>query len=316
MTLVLAAANSEQIVMLTDRRLTSAGTVVEEEAGKLCIFVLGGARFAVGFTGLARAQGFDMRQWLLQALWDSAEPNLIQSLATLTRFRERASRDFAQLSALRALKPQEKRTEFVFVGYLRDRSQSVLVTALVSNCRDTAQQRATTTCWDEFALSAGRENVPRTEEPVLIAWAGAAAAVKERDVDALRPLLLERKPHQAVLGKAIEIMIDAADRPQAGGTVGKRIVWVRIPSDFLSPSEMGYYAAEPTFDVYTPDIVTRTPSGSGSHAFFSVKREDRSTPPSIVPKVHRHAPCPCKSGRRYAQCHGRRSRRRRQPTGP
>ena len=45
--------------------LTSKGVPVDEDAGKLCSFVLGGTRHAVGFTGLARVGGFDIRRWLL-----------------------------------------------------------------------------------------------------------------------------------------------------------------------------------------------------------------------------------------------------------
>ncbi len=313
MTLLLAAANSEQIVMLADRRLTSAGMVKDEDAGKLCSYVLGGARFAVAFTGLARVGGFDMRRWMLDALWDSAEPSLTKSFPTLQRFADRASRDFAELKDLRPLAPADKRTEFMFVGYSYDPTVGypALITALVSNFRNTMRGTSTRTSWPAFALNAGREPLPRRTEPGGVVWGGAAAAVAPRDVTGLQELVTQRKPYQAITNKAIETMIAVAAKPQAGGTIGSRLVWVRVPADINEGIETGYYAAQPTFDEYMPDLVVRTPGGSSAAAYFRMGVVDRNQPPpQAIPRVHRHAPCPCKSERRYKDCHGKRRKYR------
>jgi hypothetical protein len=310
MTLVLVAANSEQTVMLADRRLTSNGQVAEEDAGKLCTYTIGGARFAVGFVGLARAGSFDTRQWLLDALYDSVEPGRIKSLPTLHRFRERASRDFAQLPALRSLGPAEKRAEFMFVGFVNAPEHSVLAAFLVSNFRDADKQSSTS--WSEFALSGNRECRPRTAEPAIVFWSGAATAITAQDAQALCSLLVQRKPPQAIIGKATEIMIDGARRPEATGTVGTRIVWARIPADRRLAVETHYYSAEPCFDTYMPDRIVCTPGGSAGLAGVKIEAVDRNKPPAgAIPRVHRHAPCPCKSGRRYKNCHGAPPRRAR-----
>jgi hypothetical protein len=318
MTLVLVAANSQQIAALADGRLTSNGAVVEENAGKLFGFVLGGARFALGFTGLARIGSFDTRRWLLDVLWDSAEPNLIQSMPTLQRFRQRVSRDFARIPDLRRLAPFEKRTEFVFVGYgRREQAHPVLLTALVSNFRDTARGVTTLSSWSEFALSAGREALPRTAEPGGVVWAGAWRAILPRDVDGLDRLLKYRKPYSAIVNKATAVLMAAAARRAAGGTVNRRVLWLRVPASFDEAMESGHTSAEPLYESSMPDIVARTPGASSSAAYVSLSSVDRGHPPAMaIAKVHRHAPCPCKSGKRYKSCHGKEARDLKSRVGP
>jgi hypothetical protein len=186
-------------------------------------------------------------------------------------------------------------------------------TALVSNFRDWTRGVVALTSWNQFALSMAREPLPRVAAHSYVEWAGARRAITGRNVDELHDLLQQRKPPKAIIGKATDVMIEAAGRPEAAGTVGTRIVWVRSPPDPREPSESGYCSAAPTYDSYVPDLVTRTPGGSGGVAFVSLGSAERDKPPSMnVPRVHRNALCPCKSGERYKNCHGRRWR----PRGP
>lgn len=65
MTLILGLANQQQVILISDRRLSVNGKVVEDESNKAATLNLQDARLAVGFTGLARAGRFQTRRWLL-----------------------------------------------------------------------------------------------------------------------------------------------------------------------------------------------------------------------------------------------------------
>jgi hypothetical protein len=65
----------------------------------------------------------------------------------------------------------------------------------------------------------------------IVTWTGAATSITTKDTKPRYDLVKPRKPPLAIVGKAIEVMVEASGRPEAGGTVGTRIVWARVPAD-------------------------------------------------------------------------------------
>ena len=114
MTLILGLANQQQVILISDRRLSVNGKVVEDESNKAATLNLQDARLAVGFTGLARAGRFQTRRWLLEALLESANPDY-QMESTIRRFCNRATQDFAEIVLRRK---SDKRLTVVLAGYL------------------------------------------------------------------------------------------------------------------------------------------------------------------------------------------------------
>ena len=54
MTFILGLANQQQVILISDRRLSANRQIVEDEANKAATFNLQDARLAVAFTGLAQ----------------------------------------------------------------------------------------------------------------------------------------------------------------------------------------------------------------------------------------------------------------------
>lgn len=297
MTLVLILANRDQVIMLADRRLTAGGQPVEEDAGKLGVIGLANANFSFGFSGLARAGLFDTRRWLLTALQECAAPDY-QAGTMLERFTLRATKDFATLPALRDLPPDQKRLAVLFGGYIRHYSPPLIGVAVVSNMHATSD--------GEFVLTPVLERrEPHQENPTYMRGIGMTAGCRLRHAVALRGLLERRKPYKGIVGKAIEVIHDMADRPSAQQAVGKRIIWVRLPMDSTEPTDEGYYSDVPSHDNYFVDRILFNGRGTGIVMGLKIESVDRHLPPSSsLPRVRRNAPCPCKSGKRYKQCHG------------
>src|SRR6266496_2519895 len=89
--------NLQQVVLVSDRRLTRNGVNFEDQSNKAFVFVCRDARLAVAYTGLAELGTFLTRQWLPEALMESAAPDFRMGPIIEQRFAERATRDFANL---------------------------------------------------------------------------------------------------------------------------------------------------------------------------------------------------------------------------
>jgi hypothetical protein len=95
MTLILALGNSEQMIQIADRRLSTNGHIVDEESSKAVVLTCANGRMVFGFTGLATCGDFITRDWLIQALLDCGPPSY-DALNILERLKDRASYDFME----------------------------------------------------------------------------------------------------------------------------------------------------------------------------------------------------------------------------
>jgi hypothetical protein len=78
LTLLVAAGNRRYAVLVTDRRYTVNGRlldVADDDRHKLVIARSRGFRMAVAFTGLARTGRFETAHWLANALRDALNPD-------------------------------------------------------------------------------------------------------------------------------------------------------------------------------------------------------------------------------------------------
>jgi hypothetical protein len=112
MTLILAIANRDQAILVSDRRLTSNGLLRDDDSNKAGVLLCRDARVAFGFTGLARSGLFETTRWLAEALTGSAAPEH-QIFSLVQRLAERAKQDISKLAIARV----NKRLTIVLVGY-------------------------------------------------------------------------------------------------------------------------------------------------------------------------------------------------------
>jgi hypothetical protein len=95
MTLVMALVNLDQIIQISDRRLTDQrGALFDDAENKACVLTARDARVICGFSGLAHAAQFRTNHWLVDALYESAPPDHL-IVATIERFTAAATKRFS-----------------------------------------------------------------------------------------------------------------------------------------------------------------------------------------------------------------------------
>ncbi len=304
MTLILALANRDHVIQLSDRRLTSNGVLVDDESNKAGIFICNGVRALYGFTGLARADGFETSLWLNSALFECAPPDF-RFPNMMQRLEERANRDFATIPQLLALAPLDREVSVLFTGFLDHEAPPRAFFFVMSN---TERDRAMVAPPKHgFVFIRSREKRPYDAEFTLVQRVGNWFPMTTNDEGVLRAMLAEHLPAHAIVGKAVEVIQDIADRPSASDTIGKQISSIVLPREPGSPVTTHFHSSNISFQSYVPDIIFALGPGRHSATYgatiTAIDQPDRSA--IAVPKVGRNQRCPCGSGRKYKNCHGR-----------
>ncbi len=307
MTIILSLANSEQTIQVSDRRLSCNGSLVDDEAYKHGVFFTANARFTFGFTGLAKWDTFETHKWLMSSLMELGPPEF-QVKPILDRLADKATEDFANLPVLTSVPAKDKRLTIMFSGYLDFYSPPMLATAILTNFLDVKTGQCSDIAWDKFKFVGRNEKTPRADNPFLMQIVGSPIPISQRDISLLEYLLTERKPANAIIGKAVEMVRNMADHPAAAGTIGKQLSSIILPRarepkcDVISE----YHTMEPKPIIYMTPMVVSTKEHQG--AYMAEVNIDESTIPNIVfPKVAKNARCPCGSRKKYKNCNGKRT---------
>ncbi len=311
MTLIVSLGNRDQVIQISERRLTSKGKIVAEEANKAGVLSCANARVLYGFSGVARIGGFLTSHWLLRVLHDCGPADFTIG-GMLNRLMERASDDFARIPELRRLSSQQKRLTVMFSGYGYFEDYPVLINSLLSNFQDFEAGRDEPEAWDHFRIASFNEGSPRSETPTLIQRIGAWQAMEHEDVAVLRSMLEERKPADAIVGKGVHVLREMAGRSAADRTIGRQVSSVTLLPDRSRMPTVGYHSESLRTEYSMPDLVVqmhadlRTAVGSmGFQLYASDSPTTLGVPVNLaIPRVGRNMPCPCGSGRKYKWCHG------------
>jgi hypothetical protein len=303
-TLILALANRDHVIQLSDRRLTSNRILVDDESNKAGTFICNGVRAVYGFTGLVRYDGFETSFWLNNALYECALPDF-HFPNMMQRLQERANRDFANIPQLLALAPADREVSVLFSGFLDHEAPPRAFFFVMSNAERHRAMVAPPK--DGFVFITSREKRPYDAEFTLVQRVGNWLPMTTKDEDVLRAMLAEHRPAHAIVGKAVEVIQDIADRPSASGTIGKQISSIVLPRKPGSPVTTQFHSNTISFQSYMPDTVFAL--GPGRHsatygaAITAIAQPGRRA--IAVPKVGANQRCPCGSGKKYKNCHGR-----------
>jgi hypothetical protein len=305
MTLILTLGNDEQVIQISDRRLTYNGILVEEEYDKSGVIVCRNARMAFGFTGIARYGNFDTERWLLAALAHSAAPDYT-IFETLERFKDRCTHDFANIPELKALAPNKKQLSILFSGYLYNTDPPLCGYAILTNYQDFNSVPPNSVAWDHFEITYRTEKKDLSEELTLVERIGFWPAMNSQDESILRQFLRERKPSRAILAKVVEVFKEIADRPKAAGSIGKQLSSITLAKNIDDQPQLAYHSNKVSHKIFTPSQVVATgPDNCYAITGLSIAAVDpKTTRPMVVPKVRRNQLCPCGSGKKYKYCHG------------
>lgn len=296
MTLIVAVANADQIIQVSDRRLTYNTRLVDDAANKAGHAICDDASFLYSFTGLARATKHSTSHWLPEALYDGAQKGHCFH-EIVEAFAEVATQYFESTPDIRGLPAASRRLTVMFTGY---RNDGHIVSALISNFQDFTNCISYPAANRVFTSFIESSVVPAEANPTMIQVVGQFGAFTNEDESQLRLMLEARAPAEAVRQKAIAIVQDVADRTASSGTVGKRLSTARLNRvDRLAPV-VGY--SSDVVESGMP-LIDQVNLCTGAPKFIIADCQINATSPVVFPRVHRNAPCPCGSGKKYRHCH-------------
>lgn len=303
MTIILALGNNDQVIQISDRRLSNNGRMLEEESNKVGVMTCINARVAFGYTGIARYHSFRTFDWLLTALSEAGPPDYIAH-SILERLKENATQTFQEHPALRLAPRSAKKLSILISGYVYGNGRPQLGYAVISNYVDLNTGHQFDTTQDNFT-SRFFSAIDVSTNPTLIERVGNWHGISERDMYQLRQILNERKPCKAILDVAIDLLRELSDRPESANSIGKQLTSISISPNLQEPVLTDYHSNVVMRGSYMPANVVLLPNQSFTISNISIAPVEDDTPPMSVPKVNKNAPCPCGSRIRYKNCHGK-----------
>ena len=179
--------------------------------------------------------------------------------------------------------------------------------AILSNYHNFSNSKQFDETVEEFNISYSSAKEGELN-PTLVQRVGNWLAMTDKDIDDLRELLFLGKPSQAIVGKALEVVRDIADRPKSAGTIGKQLTSILIHKDPNLAVNSSYSTDLVKPETYMPALVYLKPGMHMTVDNISLRPAEEDTLPISVPKVRRNAPCPCGSNKKFKHCHGKNSR--------
>lgn len=301
MTVILALGNQDQIILVCDRRLTINGKLLDDEATKGGIFICSNGRFAYGFTGLARIGDFDTQNWLINSITNLGQPEFTAK-PILDRLTEKATRDFSSYPVLSRACRKGIRITIMFAGYLYHHTPPLGGFAILSNFQDCNTNDDSNKAWDSFKSWFWIAEKTKAEDFTFIRCIGYLSAVNNNDIDALEVLLKHRKPAEEIVRIAVGIVRKMADRPTARGTIGKQLISIILPRDSNIPPTSEYHSKDPKPITYVAPVTVVTKKLQATVELQLTKIDNNF---ENIPIVGKNQRCPCGSGKRYKNCHGK-----------
>ena len=308
MTLIVAAQTPQSAVMVADGRLTSTGgDTLTEESVKLALVTLWDGRFALGLAGLsavgsptkpgpASLGGFRTFEWVLDAVCQASAPDRLIP-PTLERFTQRLTDDFNPPGHV----PSRDRAVIVAISGIRDDGTNWRpVMGHMTNMLDDGSIA------DEFTASF----MPESRDHGLM-MVPRPAGIIDAETQPIWDLLMAKRPAHAIADRTVEFIRDVGVA-RGGGTVGPFCQSIEISATANNlPYSARQHAHEGLTTYRLPHAVQVETDGSCLQMMDIIIRSGPEGARETIsyPRVHKSAPCPCGSGRKYRSCHGRRRRR-------
>jgi len=298
MTFAIVGANKDQIIQVSDRRLTglSGGDLLQEDFGKVGHLLCDDASVLYCFTGLATIREFNTSTWLMETLQTASKKD--RRFDELIRhFADLATKHFKSNPDVLSLETKQRKLTVMLSGY---KSNGSIVNVLISNFQDFVKFFNHEEAQPNFTVYCESPDIKDSENPTIIQAIGAFSALPSESVDELRLLLEKRAPHHAILGKSASIVLKVSEHHRSSGTVGKRLNFGRIDHSSRDVAYAGYVS-----DITEKEIPLLNKIDARTHgADLLIRDFGFSTSGNIVfPSVHRNALCPCGSGKKYKFCH-------------
>lgn len=303
MTLIVVLSNEDQVIQLSDRRLSNDKNIVNEESNKVGFFEFENARFVYGYTGIAEYNKFKAKDWIISALTKSACQGY-DSERIFKQIQEEATRYFKTSPDLRSLHPRDKRFSVMLTGYLYPYGGYELplaVSVIFSNYQNFKTGLNADEATEEFQPIYFQEKRPNNGKFTFVQSIGRL--LTGHQVNALRLLLDSNTPPEALIGKGIEIIREVSDLTVK--PIGKQITALTLPRDLRKGSSESYHSHIPYHSSFMADIVSVYPGRCMAIKDMELSPVTKDSSTLLIPKVGRNARCPCNSGKKYKRCHGK-----------
>jgi len=307
MTIIISAGNNEQVIQFSDRRLSSAGVVVDDSSNKATAFTCADGRFAVGYTGLARSGNFGLQEWLVDALGRCASPDFT-AFGTTDRLGAELTRLFRTHPAIRTLPAPTRRLTIMLSGYLTLPSGPRIANFLISNFQDFIAGTDSQAAGPEFLIFDEIQRDETTKAPTCIQRVGAWKAMTEGDEVVFRRLLEKPAPLANIIDAGVGIVRRLSDSAKTANTVGKEVAVTIIPSDASKEISTRIHIDSGRDEIRLVDMVSALPEQAGTISVRNIEISVNEPDPARVafqPKQGRNERCSCKSGKKFKLCHGR-----------
>lgn len=287
MTIILGLGNEEQVIQFSDRRLSWAGGVKEEESNKAGVLVCETGRFAFGFTGLAAAGAFKTMDWLLDTLLECGPPEYTM-VNIIGKLKARLEARFAQPD----LRRFDRRVSILFSGFAYGSGRPEPASVILSNFESLATNTVYPAAQDQFLLSVGNADFSRPD-PILLEYVGNHSAITESDLERFAEMLTVRKPTHALTDVAAAYLRELADRPKSVGAIGKQLSSIRIDADLNKPVETLYHSAVNKMVAHMPAMVYLLPGNRVIMKGGIIEAVSPGASPISGPRVSKNSRCPC-----------------------
>lgn len=288
MTLVMVAMNQHFAIQVSDRRLTTTTAIVDDEYAKSIFLQTPSSRMMVAFTGIATTanRSFSAHKWIQKTLADVSYA-CQSDHELISRFAASADQFFQNSPALAGVSPEQKKLEVCFSGYRYINRKSPGVFATVSNLQS-----------DSGHFSADFHSGDTKFQ--FLTMIGARHKVKDATLFQVQKLLRRLEKHEAMVNLLGGYVRGVAEAGGTLSTIGKSLDWIALYSDPLKVPISGYMSGDLKSETYMSDTLVVGSNGPIASVGNIVLQASH---PLAVPKVHRNAPCPCGSGKRYRDCH-------------
>lgn len=301
MTLIILTVRQQDVMFVSDRRLSWNGTIREDAACKTGSLQAQEACSIFAYTGLVSHNHFEIRDFMRGAFsklkLTSTLPECIEGLASALTLK------FKNNMWIKKEEPDKRRLTVAFAGY---DMLAVPFVAVVSNHEGVFDDPGPVEDHFRFEIHPFALGTSTASATYVF---GNRKAMPQKHLHEINELLKGEAPRQALKLKAAEVIRLAADDPDSANSIGKSLMAASLPR-FIPPwrpqPASHFMPDAATDDIALFDQYLVHPTG-----YFAMVGGSLSTPGSTLSGPHSSGEslCWCGSGRKAKHCHARGNRR-------
>lgn len=306
MTLILLSVQQQRVVMVSDRRLSWGGQLVDDNQNKTGILQTETGTVVYAFTGLVRASHFNLNALVGDAIYSAPKGSGIDTCLDVLAAKLNAK--FKVNLQIRMMKPHQRALTIVFAGF----NQLALPGIWLISNQEGIYRDPGHVC-DAFTVE-HLQLVPSTAASTATYVFGNREGVPRSDLMDLNRLVRNGAPAVALKDKSAEIIRQAASLPQSNHAVGSDLMAVTLPR-FIPPFEPApashFMTSEGGNEIFMADRIVVSKMGT-----FLIRGSSLASSVNISrPHNSNDAPCHCGSSQSFRHCHGRETRNNKKPAG-